>query len=255
MRKRCYGDYPMTLKDKKLITRIDCWFSKPLVSQNKGSLLYCAFSPLGRPGTLVAAGVSPTATMTGQLAGRLALDHFVQEVSKKGDAPFSDACESGTHLELLEEVLKAVNEELFQFGSKMTMGGEVVTSLSAIIIASEGAAVARIGDAGAFLLRGGEVFSFFEQESSADEQLLGQSPTVKAHLAAVGSEEYDVVALSCPPIAVDRFRDKVAALNWSGDPCGDLLSAISFSGVQSDQFLMLTKMGPRAIYLSEVREQ
>ena len=232
------------------LTRIDCWFSKP-VTQNKGSLLYTAFSPLGKPGTLVAAGVSPSSDMTGQLAGRLALEHFAQEITKKGDAVFKDKNEPGVYLQLLEETLKVVNEALFEFGSKMSVGGEVITSLSAIIIASEGAAAARIGDAGAFLIRGGELFSFFEEEVP-QEKLLGSAPLITAQLAAVGAEEYDVVALSCPAIDLNRFRDRMATINWSGDPCSDLLSNIFF-GVPSDRFLMLTKMGPRAIYLQAVQ--
>lgn len=237
------------------LTKIDCdFFRGPLVAPGRSS--FVAINPTAKPGTLVIAGTSVVDDgIKGQVACRLALEHFIEGVldhyaqGKKRAVPEEDS------VAILEAGFKRANRSVFDFSQKMLASGKLTSSLVGVVIEDDFVSVGRVGHGGVYVYRGGEVAPFLDP-CGERPQMLGADATVRVQLATLGLEGCDEV------IAVSRELASVEVQSVAGCIKGaeedERLALGTIVGLFNDSrnldFACRASLGPRAIYLAKVEQ-
>lgn len=141
------------------------------------------------------------AAIGGQVASKLALQHFLigaQDSLKNSNSELSNIESS---LSALEAAFRTANSAVYDFGHKLSAGGRMAASLVSVFIRGGLIAAGRVGHGVAYLSRKGEVFPFFSPKPSDQDIIaIGSNSIVSVELASVPAEEGDVVLIFSEPI-------------------------------------------------------
>ena len=222
---------------------------------------YVAVNPNRQPGGFVFGGtVAGRESLSGQIACRLALEHFSDGVLRffeKNSERKSGIPSNSLTVEVLETAFREANDAVYQFGHSMAAGGRMAATLLGLVVHNQVAACARVGQGSVYLVRGGEAFSFFETQvvktPGPNQQYVGGNSLLQVELASIGIESGDILIASSEVIPqegvlADFFREYDFD---NGKPAYDLCHFV-FPELQNAHFVAATRVGADAIYLSEV---
>ncbi|MCB0320116.1 MAG: protein phosphatase 2C domain-containing protein [Bdellovibrionales bacterium] len=164
---------------------------------------YTVFNPTGRPGSLALAGsCAARASVGGQVACRLALEHFSRSLldyyASHPEEESVDAEEpSGFHQRALETAFRDANQSVYSFGHSLAAGGRLGALFLALVLRDGCFVSGRVGGGSAYLFREGELYSFFETPTRTtvedEENFLGSRSVVAVDIANVPAEPGDQV--------------------------------------------------------------
>lgn len=243
-------------------TRIDCHLYRGAEISGNTSY-FTALNPNKRPGSLVAAGTSAAReSLGGQVACKLALDNFVDGVLGYFDGhEVKRTREDGDiSLEVLETAFKRANSSVYEFGHRLAAGGRMAASLLGLVVEKNTVAAGRVGYGSAYLVREGDIYSFFEQGMEREVEggkisFVGSNSIVAVELASIAVQEGDVIAMFSTFLDAEREKDLKGFLGTcdfeEANPCQDLAQYL-FPDVLDLSYAMLAQVGPDTIYLSEV---
>lgn len=216
---------------------------------------YTLFNPTINPGCGVLAGSSAArASIGSQVACRLALEHFSQALLEYY-AESKPAAEDNS--EALETAFREANRSVYSFGHSLAAGGRMAAVFLAIIIRSGSFAAGRVGGGSAYLLREGELYSFFEQvpenQERSEDTFLGSRSLVAVDLANVPAEANDKVFVFSEELTTQEEADlKSIALDSkviSDSNPAEAVSRYLFSTPSSLGFCFAVFLGPDALFL------
>ena len=249
------------------ITRIDCQFFRSPGGGERAH--YAALNPSRQPGSLVFAGsYAAREGISSQVAGKLALEHFVSAVLDYCQTKEGEDLDADIPLEVLEAAFRNANSSVYTFGHKLAAGGRMAASLLGIVIEQRTVAAGRVGANSAYLFRGGELFPFFEprtfgHDEASLEKLIGAHSIVSVELAAVPIQEDDFVVAFSEVLDSDTELQLNTIL--SEEPLRRDVSLADyymqrvlsrlFPESEEPKFAMLAHVGPNAIYLSAPMER
>lgn len=173
---------------------------------------FVALNPLRRPGCVAMAATSAAGDgIGGQVAARLALEHFQEGIMQHaGAAAHSPPTADERAITLLESGFKAANSGVYAFGHKLAAGGRMTSVLLAMVLLDGVIAAGRVGGGGVYLMRAGSLFPFFHEpteferqaRSHANDNFVGAHALVSVELASVPLQPYDrIVGTS---MSIDR---------------------------------------------------
>lgn len=238
------------------LTRIDCQFFRNKAAE---SASFAALNPASKPGSIVAAGASAgRESLGGQVAYKLALEHFVDGVLEYFDTSISNGVSSDITLEVLESAFRRANTSVYQFGHQLAAGGRLAASLIGIVIENNVVATGRVGNGSAYLYRGSELFPFFEQRIAGTEVYIGSNSVVSVELASVPIEESDTIFVFSESLTPELEGDLLDFLDGadlrSSRLCDEAVGYL-FPEIAGISFGMVLGVGPDTIYLSEALPQ
>lgn len=243
-------------------TRIDSHFYRGDAASYDTSS-FTALNPNQQPGSFVAAGaMAARESLGGQVACKLALEHFVDGVLGyfDGREPRSKREDGEISLEVLETAFRKANSSVYQFGHSLAAGGRMAASLIGLVIEHSTISVGRVGYGSAYLVRGGESFPFFEppvMENLTKNRgaFIGSNSLVPVELASVPIEEGDSILVFSDFLEVEKEQGLgmfLSDYDWNeGQPCKDLCQYL-FPDMVDLSFAMIARVGPDTIYLSKV---
>lgn len=258
------------------LTKINCsQWSSPSLKGVGQEISYVVFNPKPKPGLVVMALASgPRDGVGSRIGASLALRHFSSsflesfQVFDRSEDEFRHQMSLKNKAEsedmpcstlLLLEAFRQANQQVFEFGQKLSAGGRVVSSLLGIFIVGDHVSVARVGFGGVYVLRKGDIFSFFEPKHGSDiMEYLGAQSVVTVETAGLDLRAEDVV------FGIDRelnlAEPKTAHFNFL--PASDLMSAdvlakeLKKQSGKSCNLILSAGVGPDVVYLgSEVSDQ
>jgi len=244
-------------------TRIDCHFFRAK-SASLDNSAYVALNPRLAPGSLVIAGASAArGNIGGQVACRLSLEHFIEGVFDHlegrsiGLNGATNGAEREESVQILETAFKKANTSVYNFGHKLAAGGRMAASLLGLVIEKNSIAAGRVGAGSIYLVRGGEMFSFFESVPSEKpaqpgDSFVGSNSLVSVELASVPVAETDLVLIFSSNIEAalePEILAKVSDLCFEPSfPAAEINQRLS-SLVEEMSFFICARVGPQAIYL------
>ena len=250
------------------LTRIDCGFFRSADS-SLDTASYLALNPSAKPGSLVIAGATAArGTIGGQVACKLSLEHFSEGVldyfaGKNGAAPAADQMalpgvdpQQEISVQVLEAAFKRANTSVYSFGHKLAAGGRMAASLLGLVIEDNSIAAGRVGKGTIYLLRGREIFPFFEKTQAGataanSDSFVGAQSLVSVELASVQCSQGDLIMMFSDEID-PRAESQLSDLSSNStvgareifESCKHICDKLAFS--------VYARIGPEAIYLSEV---
>ena len=110
----------------------------------------------------------------------------------------------------------------------------------------------------AYLVRGGEVFPFFERSAGSvqEKDCVGANAMVEVELASIPLQESDCIVALSEPLSVEQERRLPSLV--SGAEAGIDVSAHVVAGLALETepaFTLVARVGPRAVYLDEVVDE
>ena len=247
------------------LTHINCHYVADS-GAGQGAAAFVALTPMGHPGTIVAAGSTALRENIGsQVACKLAIEHFVESIlddftarDKKAPVPADDHDKS---VDVLEAAFRRANSSVYSFGHKLAAGGRMAASLMGVVLADRAVAAARVGEGCVYLLRHGEMFPFFEVKppaavaEQAQEQLVGAHSLVSVEVASVPLEADDlIVILSRTPSQNEERRLPIVGRNLDlsgGENVAETISRRVFESGDPIRFALVVHVGPEVIYLQK----
>ncbi len=251
------------------LTKIDCQFYR----RSDASLETCSYvalNPRAKPGSLVVVGASAArGNIGGQVACRLALEHFVDGVFQycAETAPLNGASThesngdlSDPSVAMLETGFKNANSSVYNFGHKLAAGGRMAASLLALVIESDSVAAGKVGDGSAYLFRDGTLFPFFDNSIMTEEPahgFVGSNSLVSVELASVPASAQDIILFFSSNLTKDKSGQLKAALTELSQEtylnCQQI-SARLLTIAEPSVFFMTARIGPEAVYLRNALE-
>ena len=242
------------------LTKIDCQIYR---SQgiNPDASLYAVLNPSKEPGSLVAAGtIAARENIGGQVACRLALEHFLNVILEIGEArklasetvqEREDAC-----LDAIENAFRRANTSVYEFGHKLAAGGRMAASLIGFYISERVVAVGRAGNVSAYLLRAGEICPFFTDSLSAQREtgFIGENSVVTVELSSIVLKEHDKVVAFPSLLSQEqlvRLKGVAFRLGLGERVTLDTLVAEIYSDQEEIPFVLEAEIGPEVIYLGK----
>lgn len=198
------------------LTKINCFtYNNSLTSKLSSSVM---LDPLKKPGSFVMALSSPaTSSLGAKVATKLALDNFIDGVlgfcEKIKD--FDDAKLSH---EIVAQGFKNANRSVYDFGHKLSAGGRMKAYLTSLAVVNGVVSVAKVGGGGVYLYRDKKIYSFFDEENSALDNV-GENSRVSVEFSDIDLEEGDKVLLFSRKLTnmefdtCKRFLNKIEELN------------------------------------------
>ena len=244
------------------LTRIDCHFFRGALA-NSDTSSFVGINPDKKAGSLVVAGACAVREGIGsQVACKLSLEHFLdgvlnyfdeRELIGEEDVP------PEVSLQVLEAAFRDANSAVYDFGLKLAAGGRMSASLLGLVVEDSVVAAARVGRGSAFLLRGGEIFPFFEGaggDRRVDDPALGlfigAQSLVSVELASVPLQSGDVLLLFSEDIDEAGAREIVQAspnIDFIAPTASEEVSRAAISDPDKLAFGISALVGPDAIYL------
>lgn len=246
------------------LTHINCHFFRGERAKIDTSS-FVALNPRRIPGSLVVAGSTAARESIGsQVACRLALEHFVDGVLdfyEKQDRAKNVKAQPDEEISLgvLEAAFKRANSSVYHFGHQLAAGGKMAASLIGLVIEERIVAAGRVASGSAYLLRGGELFPFFEsgEVQRSDPTLgafVGANALVAVELASVPIQESDTVIVFSRKLNSEQEGVLLEAVRgierFSNDNCAFIVRAL-FPGKDDIAFSMTATIGPETIYLNK----
>lgn len=240
------------------LTRIDCAIYRG-VSASIESSAFLAINPSRRPGNLVISGaVAGREALGGQVACRLAIEHFVDAVLdyyEQNPAQVGGTPPEGGELSvrILEKAFQRANSSVYEFGHRLSAGGRLGASLLGLAVEQRTVAAGRVGQGAAYLARNHEFCPFFERRvGSAPRNLVGENSLVTVELSSIPIEEGDVIFVFGRELDQDE-QDGVSAcvrqLRTGGSDAFSHIVETLFEDADALPFALCAMMGPEVIYL------
>jgi hypothetical protein len=242
------------------LTKIDCQIYR---SQgiNPDRSLYAVFNPTKEPGSLVAAGtIAARENIGGQVACRLALEHFLNTILEQGEEVPSASCtvqeREDMCVEAIENAFRRANTSVYEFGHQLAAGGRMAASLIGFYVSERVVAVGRAGNVSAYLLRAGEICPFFTDSQSAQREtgFIGENSVVTVELSSIELREHDKIIafpslLSAEQLA--RLKDIAFCLAAGGQVQISQMVADIYPDQTELPFILEAEIGPEVIYLGK----
>ena len=249
------------------ITHLD---SDCLLSDHAEGAAYSLFNPGCKPGRLVAvATLAARSSLGGQVASRLAIDHFIEGAAKgsaqhdgQGNTAGETVTKCGSEI-ILETAFKEANACVYDFSHKLAAGGKMAAALFGLVIEENTASAGRVGEWSAYLWREGLLFPFFEERKEVTDPALavgvGANALVAVETASVPLSGEDIICATSTKIPPDRLVElgellemvHTSVLDGSdigGSICQELFSALL--GVnRKPAFELLVRTGPEGLFL------
>lgn len=239
------------------LTRIDCDFFRGKAARTDNSS-YVALNPSMQPGNLVVAGArAARSNLGGQIACKLALEHFVTAVLESAEVLQTRSnCMEGERCQfLLENAFKRANTSVYNFGHKLAAGGRMAAGLIALVIENESVAAGKVGDWSAFLYRDNELYPFFEDEPATSKESVGSQSLVKIETASVSIVSGDSILLLSHVLSPKELIVLKGYIDRGGlnrQHPGRFLAESVFDDSQSVALAMVATVGPDAVLLTEL---
>jgi hypothetical protein len=224
---------------------------------------YVALNPRTKPGSLVL-GVSIAAkeSISSQVACKLGLEHFTDGVLDYYEAKDPQGRLFPISLEVLEVAFKKANSSVYQFAHKLAAGGRMASSLLGVVLEDKIIAAGKVGPGNVYLLRGGELFPFFETRKKdaqmpdevAHESLIGAHSFVAVELASIPVEQGDGILIFPFPVSREQELEMQKLLREKGtkeDNTAAFICKHVFPDVYRIPFSACASLGPETIYLAE----
>jgi hypothetical protein len=247
------------------LTKIDCQIYR---SQgiNPDRSLYAVLNPSREPGSLVAAGtIAARENIGGQVACRLALEHFLNVILELGEAPKQafptlqareDSC-----VDAIENAFRRANTSVYEFGHQLAAGGRMAASLIGFYISERVVAVGRAGNVSAYLLRAGEICPFFTDSHSAQREtglretgFIGENSVVTVELSSIVLREHDKL-IAFPSLLSQeqlvRLKGVASRLGLGERVAIETLVAEIYPEHGELPFVLEAEIGPEVIYLGK----
>lgn len=246
------------------LTRIDCQiFRGPEATPDRS--LYAVINPTREPGSLVVAGaIAARDNLGGQVASRLALEHFVESILNASSAAptavtatmqpteAEDRCVS-----LIEGAFRSANTSVYEFGHKLAAGGRMAASLIGFYIRDRVIAAGRAGSVSAYLLRDGEVCPFFTDSEPGEKVTgyVGENSVVTVELSSIELRAHDVI-IALPTILAQEQRAILTGYalrprSEEGSPLAPLVESL-YLNTEQVAFVLQAQVGPEVIYLNRI---
>jgi|GEM_PF-5085003 len=221
---------------------------------------FAFFNPDFEVGAMAfAASLAVQESIGSQVACRLALEHFTG-----GALDFfrPNPAESSrpTAVEALESAFKRSNQSVYSFSHGLAAGGRLVASLVGMVLCRNFLAVARVGSHFAYLVRGGEVFSLFEDpEISKIEQSpgagVGIQSRVEVEVASLNIQSGDTFVILPQQLQVAQ-QSLLAEVIEDIEPfCfGGAASEVAgflTSAPRELAYFFLNRVGPKSLFLRD----
>ncbi len=244
------------------LTRIDCHFFRGALA-NSDTSSFVGINPDKKPGSLVVAGACAVREGIGsQVACKLSLEHFLDGVLNyfgEGGTKGDESSPPEVSLQVLEAAFRDANSAVYDFGLKLAAGGRMSASLLGLVVEDAVVAAARVGRGSAFLLRGGELFPFFEgpgADRRVDDPALGlyigAQSLVSVELASVPLQSGDVLLLFSEDIDDEGARAIVSRspqIDFIAPSASEEVSQAALPDPERLAFGISAMIGPDAIYL------
>ncbi len=241
------------------ITHIDCYQYRGQ-NANLDTSSYVTFNPDATPGSVVLAGARAVRQSIGsQVACRLSIEHFTEGIlehyaDKQAQAPTSSREDSS--LKALESAFKRANKSVYTFSHSLAAGGRLAAAFIGLVLQDDFIAAGRVAGGGAYLLRQGELFPFFETNFDSDRsatEFLGSQSMVSVELASVGIEPEDILLVFSEELSPAEQTELLSLMNdidfrTSLNPALEL-SQFLFQDPKQLAFSILLKLGPQGIFL------
>ncbi len=249
------------------LTRLQCAFQKgEKWGVDSSSCVF--FNPQSRPGCLAFGGsTAARESIGGQVAARLALEHFVEGMLDFfHPAPLrieerDTETVSAENLQAIEVAFKRANNSVFTFGHKLAAGGRMAASLIGVILQENVISIGKVGGACAYLARGGELYPFFDAgvpEEGATEGgggvYVGSASLVSVQLSSVRLEEGDALFFFSDSLADAPVNRLFGALDGREQnpsmECSSVLMQL-FPHPNEYGFAAMAEAGADVIFLQE----
>lgn len=242
------------------LTRIDCQIFRDIQSTAENSL-YTVLNPARQPGSLVAVGtVAARDNLGGQVACKLALEHFVEAILDSS-AVASSTVDSVHQAEdrcvgIIEEAFRRANTSVYEFGHKLAAGGRMAASLIGFYLRERVVAVGRAGNVSAYLLRGAEVCPFFSDASNGEKNsgFVGENSVVTVELSSIDVRAHDQIVVFSA-ILSETQRETLAQYAFRAEVARavdiESLSRALFGADKPLAFVLQAQVGPEVIYLNK----
>ena len=167
---------------------------------------FLSVNPTKMAGTALFVGTcAERAALGGQVASKLALQHFLNGAHDSLDEPSTNKSISDSSLAALEAAFRTANAAVYEFGHKLSAGGRMAASLISVFVRGDFIATGRVGKGVAYLARNGEVFPFFSKRLPDQEVItVGSNSIVSVELASVPAQAGDIVLVFSDPIPVEE---------------------------------------------------
>lgn len=238
------------------VTRMDCHFFRGAQTSLDTSA-YVALNPNMQPGTVVMAGAKAVRKSIGsQVACRLSLEHFTEGILEHFETHAVNQSNTDASLKALESAFRRANKSVYSFGHSLAAGGRMAAAFIGLVLRDNLIAAGRVAGGGAYLLRGSEVFPFFEQISDNvdySDDYLGAQSMVSVELASVPIEEGDMLTVFSDELSEEYMQElgSIVAdidLNTSLNPANEIAQFL-FKKPKELAFAYTLKLGPNGIFL------
>ena len=170
---------------------------------------FLSVNPTRKAGSALFVGsCAERAAIGGQVASKLALQHFLSGAEESLAQSPGTAVVSDSTLSAMEAAFRTANTAVYEFGHKLSAGGRMAASVISVFIREGFISAGRVGKGVAYLARNGEVFPFFAQRPADQEAVtVGSNSIVSVELASVPAEAGDVVLVFSDPIPAGEESD------------------------------------------------
>lgn len=228
---------------------------------------FAVTNPEQRPGALLGVlAQSDAGRLSGQLATRISVEEFVSAAlnyysvtadSKRQLSIMGDTAEQRGK-NLLAAAFKSANSRIVELAERMAAGGRAVAHLVGFTLVDGWFVTGSVGGAGAYLLRGNELFPFFSGENeggSIGAERVGKRREVELELASVEVEPRDLIVITPDRCAAGVSRAAArAGVFFAESPAAiaqvdrDLVALLGEAGVCQRAAIVL-RVGPKTLYL------
>lgn len=240
------------------ITKIDCDLAGGTKSLGQNDL-YTVFNPTLHPGCLAACfSKAAHQTMSGNIASRLALEHFVKAVSDALSKPSIEDSETRAVM-AMEFAFREANQSVYDFGHQLAAGGRLGAALIGLIIQDNVVAVGKSDAGSVYIVRHGEVVPFFIDEgrdNSFAGNYVGAHSLVHVELSSLPLQSEDRLLAFSRTLETEEEAKLIDLLQAEYLPpnggANSILEKIFSKDVEDLPVLMTVAIGPEGIYLQEV---
>ncbi len=239
------------------LTKIDCAVTGGTALLAKGEL-YSIFNPTRGPGCAVAVFSAPARdTVSGTIASKLALDHFISAIGEALKKPSAQEPEARV-VGALEYAFKEANRNVYEFGHQLAAGGRMGTSLMAVVIENGVIAIGKTDAGSVYIVRNGEVVPFFiegHRDAQSSPNFVGLNSIVHVEVSSLPLQSSDEILAFSKTLTVDEEMKLVDAVQVGLIGSGFAIPNAHehlFSERRDMPVMVDISVGPEGIYLAEV---
>ncbi len=239
------------------LTKIDCTVTGGSSLLAKGEL-YSIFNPIREPGCVVSVFSAPARdTVSGTIASKLALDHFISAITEVLSKPSAHDPESRV-VSALEYAFKEANRNVYEFGHQLAAGGRMGTSLMAIVVERGVIAIGKTDAGSVYIVRNGEVVPFFieaHRDSQMSPNFVGLNSLVNVEVSSLPLQSGDEILGFSKTLSVDEEMKLVDSVQIGLIGAGSNIPNAHehlFADRKEVPVMLDISVGPEGIYLAEV---